>query len=226
MARKQKKISRQELREDPLMKTLAQSQSWLEIHGKKLAIVVGAVVVVAAIAFAVISSRQATEHESRLALAQVSAKAAELDSLQLKNELQKVVEDYSGTSGAAEAMYNLGQIALNNGNNEEAVRIFEEFSRKYRDEFMLSISALSARATALENLERYEEAARLHDQVSTKKQASYVWARALVDAGRCYMLAGDTATARDRLEQVEQEYAQSPAASDASLLLAQMNGEG
>jgi len=207
MAREQKKLSKKELKQDPLMKSISKAQVWLELHGKQLAYGLGAVLVVLLIAYFVVSSDQAADDESMAAIAQLQSEPNILNDTEiLSQRLLEISEDYKGTIGGSEALYNLAQLTLGERQYEEALEYFEEYAHTYKNEYMLTTAALAGQATSLENLNRWDEAAVIYERIASNKKAPQARPNALLSAGRCYLKAGQPEKAKGLFEAVVADY--------------------
>ena len=200
MARQQKKLTKKELREDPLMKSVAQAQTWMEVNGKKLAIGVVAVAAVIIISVVMLNSRKAANVTSMAELATVRQTLAQQPDADISEQLEDVAATYKGTTGGAEALMAIADLALNDGDNEKAVETYERFIKSYPKTFMLTAAAWEGKATALSNMENWEEAAETYDRVAGMKDASHVRANLLLKAANCYEKAGKVDIALKRVE--------------------------
>ncbi|MBZ0264189.1 tetratricopeptide repeat protein [bacterium] len=226
MARAQKKLTKKELRQDPLMKTIEQTQGWLAIHGKTTAIAVIAVVVIAFGIGIFGNMKKAANADAMLNVAKVRKLLTEDNKEQAETLLKQTIDRYKGTQGGAEALYTLAELNLASDSTEKALELFNQFERQYGDEFFLNLSALDGKATSLENLERFEEAAKTYDKLVAKDKIGHLKPLALYNAGRCYNLAGKTDLAKNRYQQVIDKYEDDDTADQAERELALLDLKG
>ncbi|MCB2198974.1 tetratricopeptide repeat protein [bacterium] len=226
MARQQKKLSKQELREDPLMKSVAQTQVWLEQNSKWLAIGVAAVVAVVIISVMMINSRHAANAESMAELASVRQTLTNQPDADVTEQLDDVATTYKGTSGGAEALIAIADLALNDGDNEKALEAYERFIKEYPSSYMLTAAAYEGKATALSNLEQYEEAAEVYDRVLRMDDATHVKANLLLKAARCYEKDGQLEEALKRVDQALETEPTASVKTEADVLKARLELEG
>ncbi|MCB2212353.1 tetratricopeptide repeat protein [bacterium] len=205
MARQQKRLKKQELREDPLMTALTNAQIWLAEHGKKLAIgvVVVAVVVVAVVMLG--NMRTEADLESRRAFAEAQLELAQTNPEDMIPPLLRVADEYSGTSGGAEALYTAAEMALNNLDNERAAELFQRFLDEYSSEYLLPEGAMGGLATAYMNLGQYQEAADTYIKLANDKRASHYRYFALLNAAEAYVKLEQYDKAREVLNTVVEE---------------------
>lgn len=220
MAIEQRRLKRKEIRQDPLMKAIVRAQSWLPQYGRLLGI--GAVIVlVAVIAVVMVTNmKRSANQEANLAMAQARQMISQGRKDQAISIFQDAADRYSHTQGGAEALYSLAEMVLADGNNEEALELFNRFEREYSKEFMLSLGALTGKATALENLGRFAEAATVYEQVFNRDKFGHYKPFALYQAARCRKLAGETVKAKEQLQRLIAEYPDSPLVMDAEQELA------
>lgn len=202
MAREQKRLTRKDLKEDPLMTAMAQTQAWFDQHGTKL--IVGVIIVAVAVFGTIFygKMRASAEQEAASALMDVGMKAQNQETQALMTPLEDVAKTYKGTQAGADAVFALAQLAMQQDDWDTALKQFQRFDKEYGNTFVSGSAALMGQATALENLGRNKEAAVLYDQVAARKDASYAREFALLDAARCWLKVGDTTAARDRCDQV------------------------
>jgi predicted negative regulator of RcsB-dependent stress response len=189
MAREQKRLKKKELREDPLMTAITKAQVWLAEHGKKLTIGILAVVIVIVAVNMLGKMRTEADMESRKAFADVQLEIAQTAPDDVIPILLRVVDDYEGTSGAAEALFTAAEMALNQEEPERAEELFSRFLSDYKGEYLLAAGAYGGLATALVNQGRFEEAAEAYFNLASDKQARHYRFYALLDAGKAYASA-------------------------------------
>ncbi len=226
MAREQKKLTKKEIRQDPLVKAIGRARGWLDIHGRKITVITTAVIIGVIASLFYSSIRRSATNESQLALIQARWSMQTQDSLQILEALEDIAAQFKGTPGGAEATFSLAEMALAEGRNEEALELYREFHRRYKKDFLLANAALDGQAAALEKLERYAEAAEVHDRIVAGKQGAYLAPLALYHSGRCWRLAGDTAAALERYQRIIDDYESLPIAEEAVRELAILELEG
>ncbi|MBD3166008.1 tetratricopeptide repeat protein [bacterium] len=206
MARAQKRLKRKEIKQDPLVKTVADAELFFHQHGRKFMIAGGVLLVAVIVALFIGSMRESRNEESMSLLSETRGLINEGKTEQAKTALRGISNDYSGTTGGAEALFTLAQINLEEGNSEKAAEQYERFLEKYKGEYLLDLSAMDGYAVALENLERFEEAAAMYDRIIAKDKMGHLKPFALYKAGRCYREIGDFETAQARFQTVIDDY--------------------
>lgn len=204
------------------MKTVAKSQKWLDVHGRKLAIgIIGLVIVVMAVIIYNKVQSSATD-DSLLAMSQARKMLAQGKKDQAEALMEHTYKQFKGTQGAAEALYSLAELKLAENDNETAEDLYGQFLKQYKKDKYLYMSALDGRAAALENLGNFEEAAKLYDKITTIDKIGYLVPIALNNAGRCYMKVGDKEKAKQRFQRILDEYERSKVKAEAEVHLAEL----
>jgi predicted negative regulator of RcsB-dependent stress response len=115
---------------------------------------------------------------------------------------EAIAEEHAGTVAAAMARMEVAQLALDAGDQEQALAIFEQTLEDGAGGDRLHGLVLQRLAQALEDAERWEEAAARHQQAA--ELPGYPlrhWA--LADAARCRATAGDRGAARALYERLK-----------------------
>ncbi|MBS1261303.1 MAG: Outer membrane protein assembly factor BamD [Calditrichaeota bacterium] len=208
MARKQKRVKKKELREDPLMNAIAETQLWLSEHGNKLAIAVIVVIVVVVAGVLLRNMRDEAQIESRQAFAEAQKQIQDTQAEDVVPPLMRVADDYEGTSGAMEALFTAAEMSLNQDSTARAIELFQRFIREYDSAYMLAAGAHGGLATAYENAGRFDEAAETYETLANREDASHYRLYALLAEGRAWRLADQPEEARDAFQTVldEQEF--------------------
>ncbi|HSB56005.1 MAG TPA: tetratricopeptide repeat protein [Gemmatimonadales bacterium] len=185
--------------------------------------VAGAVglVLVALVAWLVVSSQRRKEEFAARSLNQARA-AAEAGNLPLaSSELQKLIDSYKGTDAATEAVITLNQVRMVNGQSELAAVSLRDFlagnpAAQYR------APAYGLLGAAMENAKRFPEAAEAFTNASKAADLEYLKARYLIDAGRSYAAAGKSAEAIAAYREVVQKFPKASSVTEAQVRLAEL----
>ncbi len=199
------------------------SGRWLDQPLNRSLAIGGAVVAIAIIAwFSVLSGKRKEEFAGR-ALEQARG-IAESGNLPLAaSELQKVISTYGGTRAGQEAVMSLNQVRLVNGQHELAAVALEEFLKgNPSSEFRAPAYGLLGRA--LENAKRPADAAQAYMTGSAAAEVTYLKTELLLDAGRAWTSANDTAKALAAYRQIVKEFAGTPSQTEATVRLSELTG--
>jgi TolA-binding protein len=206
MALAQKKVSRKELKQDPLIKAVAHAQEMAPQIAKFVAIAAAAIVAIVIAVVLVNNSKTSANQDAAIAIAQARQALAENKRDQAEQIFEEASARYKGTTGGAEALYSLAEISMAKGEYQAALDLFTEFEKKYPKEFMLDIGSLSGIAAAQENLGNFEDAAIVYEKILKADKFGNYKALALYNAGRCWKLAANTEKAKEYFNRVVEEY--------------------
>jgi predicted negative regulator of RcsB-dependent stress response len=197
---------------------------WVRSNERPVAV---AGVVVALAAFGVwyaIAAKERREAFARreLAQARVSADAGNLPLA--SSDLSRIVSSAGGTAAGEEARLLLAEVRLAQGQADLAVTELRDFVAsgprpQYRPQ------AHELLAAALEQTGQIRAAAEAYrDGAAAAREVGYTYLSAslLLNAGRAFALATDTAAALAALEQVVRDFDETTAASEARLRMAEL----
>lgn len=220
-----KPARREELREDQLATAYVRTATFFEEHRRPL--IIGAValaLLIAAVAgWRVWQERQDQQAAEALGAVLTQYEAGEyraaLDGADGEPGLLEIADRYGSTNTgqlatffAADALYQLGEY-------DQAATYFERYDAS---DDLLGASALAGQAALAERAGEHAEAADLY----TRAAGAYASAATAPDyfaaAARAHEAAGDLAAARASLEQLRDDYEESPAAQAVELELARL----
>ncbi|HWA59629.1 MAG TPA: tetratricopeptide repeat protein [Gemmatimonadales bacterium] len=196
---------------------------WLKVpQNRWIAGGVGVALVGLIIWFVMMSGRRKEEFAGR-ALDEARA-AAESGNLPLAaSEFQKVITTYGGTAAAQEAVINLNQVRLINGQQELAAVNLQDFIKSNpAPQFRGPAYGLLGRA--YENSKRPGEAAAAYESASKAAEFDYLKADLLLDAARAWVNAGQKDKAVAAYRSVIKDYPQTSSRVEAQVRLAELTG--
>jgi len=197
------------------------AQEWLgRSQNRYIAAGVG-VALVALIVWFVMMSGQRKEQFASRALDQARAIAEQGNLPLAASEFQKVVTTYGGTTAAQEAIINLNQVRLINGQQELAAVNLQDFIKSNpAPQFRSPAYGLLGRA--LENAKRPGEAAEAYLNASKSADFEYLKADLLLDAARAYANAGQRDKAMDAYRSVIKDFGKTSSKVEAEIRLAEL----
>lgn len=198
-------------------------RAWLKKPENRWIAAGGAVALVGLLSWFVIMSGKRKEEFAGRALDDARA-AAESGNLPLAaSEFQKVITTYSGTAAAQEAVINLNQVRLINGQQELAAVNLQDFIKSGpAPQFRGPAYGLLGRA--YENSKRPGEAAVAYENASREAQHDYLKADLLLDAARAWNNAGEKDKAVAAYRKVIKDYGQTASKVEAQVRLAELTG--
>jgi outer membrane protein assembly factor BamD (BamD/ComL family) len=195
--------------------------SWLRDPKRQATAGVAAAALIAlGVWFVITSGRRKEDFASRV-LSQALATADKGNLPQASAELQRVIQTYSGTEAAGEAVLALNQIRMASGQSELAAVNLREFVGK-SPPAKLAAQAYGLLGAADENAKRYVDAGKAYEQAAAAAELAYLKASYLIDAGRAYRLGGKSQDAIRAYRTVLEKYPASPSAPEAKIRLGEL----
>lgn len=135
--------------------------------------------------------------------------------------LDQILSDYSGTPVARQANFTLAKFNMASNNFAEAARYFQMYIDNYKDDKLMLSSAYAGLAACLENQANYTEAATTFITAYNTLPEGPLASDYHIGAMRCYLMAGDVASAQTQLDEIKELYDGTEAANKAILLFAE-----
>jgi outer membrane protein assembly factor BamD (BamD/ComL family) len=197
--------------------------AWLKEPRNRGLALGGAVALIALVAWVVVSSGSRKEDFASRALDQARS-AAESGNFPLAaSEFQKVVTTFGGTRAAQEAVINLNQVRLINGQHELAVVNLQEFLKGSPDkEFVSPGYGLLGRA--LESAGRPAEAAEAYLKGAAAADTDYLKAELYMQAARSYVDAKQADKGIEAYRKVLKDFPDAAGKTEAEVRLAELTG--
>jgi tetratricopeptide (TPR) repeat protein len=194
---------------------------WAERH-RKLLLGVGGVLVVAALgAWLLSTTAKRKEAFAGQQLSQARAIAESGDLPRAAAEFQRISESFRGTDAGQFAVVGLNQVRMISGQTELAVIGLREFLAT-GPEPRFSASAQALLGAALENSGKPQEAAAAYQAASDAADTPYLKADFLIQAGRAWGSAGDTAKAMAAYQRILDDFGEMPAVTEAKVRLSEL----
>lgn len=201
--------------------TLSAAKEWLSRpQNRYVAGGLGAALLALVVWFVMMSGQRKELFASR-ALDQARAVAEQGNLPLAASEFQKVITTYRGTTAAQEAVINLNQVRLINGQQELAAVNLQDFL-KSNPAVQFRAPAYGLLGRALENAKRPGEAARAYENASSAAEFDYLKADLKLDAARAYANAGQKDKAVEAYRSVVKDFAQTSAKIEAEIRLAEL----
>jgi len=206
-----KKITRRELKEDQLVIYYFKARSFLERHGKTVGFGVLGLIAAAVIVYLVINSRiQANIAASNsLFQAQMFMNRGEFQPAQ--EQLKFALEAYSGTRNATEALLLLARVHYKTESYDSAEYYADRFLKKGSGNSILMKS-------------KFKEAGDSYSAAAHRFPRQFTAPMYLLDAARCYELAGERQSAIASCEELIHNYPESEVVGRANQQLARAGG--
>ena len=219
---------RQELREDKVVTFYTQFLDFFEDNRNLVFGILGGIVllVIMGFGYGIFKDHQEDQAQDALAgavrLYEKSDWRGALDGADGVKGLLEVADEYGSTKAGNLALYYAADAYYKLGENESALRYFQEFNN---EDDALGAGAYAGEAAVLESTGKYEEAGDRYKQAALVYESNFTSGRYLQSAGRNYERAGNYAEAREVYELIREQFPESAQANDVDMLIAQVDAK-
>jgi len=192
MLRKHKKLTKKELKKDPLLIMTAQVLDFLRAEWLKIVSTILAVVLVITAATFVVKGRKRSQINAYdAALTAVQNNAPEAPDL-----LKAVTEKYGSSTYAADALLRLGNMYFRQKEYDTSEKYFKQYIDKYAGDPFSDFNAYRGLGVVLEEKGDYSKAAATYEDFNSKHKNSPFTSMMHIAAAKAYWLAGDKESAK------------------------------
>jgi len=224
MLKPRKRITKKQMKEDPLVTYYFKSLDFMREHSQK--ITTGAIILLALLVlftFFMRSKRNADLNASEQ-LAKANVELSQNKSQEAIDILMSMIDNYSGTKSAATGVYLLAKAYYEKGDYDKALLYFEKYRDDLGDDKILASAAYSGIGSCYEQVGKYLEAAQNYEKGAKKFPQHFNAAQQLIDAARCYMLQNQFAEAKACYKLIIDKYPDNNLKNEAELYLAKLSG--
>ncbi len=144
MLKPKKKITKKEIKRDPLLETLYEIQQWVA-ERKKLLTQAGTGLIILILAILILSNQRAKTHaQTATQFGQAMVALQNDDRENAEYLLQLLVDEHGKTQDGIRAKYLLGKLYYDEGNTEKALPLVEAYLNSGENEIMLTNAAILA----------------------------------------------------------------------------------
>ncbi len=189
-----KKLTKKELKHDPLLDTLEKGKEIYEEYSKQIVSAIVAVIIIMLLGWGWMNNRETTNNAAMLAGTRATLAAMSGMNDNVTSELEQVVSEYAGNPNILQASYQLGLAKIKAGDLSGARDIYSDMAHS-SDSQMKTAGQLKL-AYIDEKEANYTNAAELYAQVGMTADgliADY----AKLQAGYAYFEAGNIAQANE-----------------------------
>jgi outer membrane protein assembly factor BamD (BamD/ComL family) len=187
MLRKHKKLTKKELKQDPLVIFTAQVLDYIEEEWIKIGGIILAVVLVAFIAVFVVKGKKKSEINAYdAALAALQKNAPEAPDL-----LKAVVDKHGGSQSAAQALIQLGNLYYQQKDYDLSEKYFAEYIDKFSGDPLTDFGAYNGLGAVLEEKGEPRKAAEIYEKFLNSHKHSPFNSMMCMNAAKAFLLAGD-----------------------------------
>jgi tetratricopeptide (TPR) repeat protein len=219
----EKRLTRRQIREDPLLVWSARAEAFAAENWQRLAIGAGAVALVVILIFVLRGARRGAELEASELLAQSQVQLWTGNYSEAGQLSQQVIERSPGTRSGRIAHLVRGEALLKTGDFDGALASYRTFLDREKRDSVMRVSAQRGVAVALEETGQFAAAADAYEELAREATHAPIIIQDLLSAGRCRDRAGDATRARALYKQIIDTYPKEVATSDAKLRLAELD---
>jgi len=210
-------------REDPLVIAWLRSQEWLEANARVLAIVAGALVLVAVVAVLWSRARAQAADKASARVTEMSALYWRGDYASVLTQADGIRKEFPGTPGAADAARMKGDALYWQGDFKKAAENYEIFLKEVKTPSPVRTGVRRNLAQAYEGDKQPKVAAGLYEELAKEPGPRLLCADLWLAAGRSWQAAGDNPRAIAAYRTVSREFTDTPFAVNAEVALGEMN---
>lgn len=228
MLKPQKKISKREMKQDPLITWYFEAQKWFESRKKLLSYVGFGVIALVAAGWIYTNNRTQAEQNASTALGKV-LRYYDLGQYELAingipqenvRGLQSIVDEYDGTASGEQAQFYLANAYYNQQQYDKAL---ENFSGADLDDPKVVASVGAGEGACHEALGQFAEAGASFERAAGAASDQLLTPEYLYHAARNFIKSGDRVRAESLLTKLKKEHPTSVYAREVDKLLAQVN---
>ena len=216
-----RRITKKEMKEDKLVTTAFKLQDWIQKHSNQVLMVAGGVVLVAIVVFFIFSSKSSRNKKAAVLLGKATLEFQSGNAGQAITDLHTVMDKYSGTQNASQATFYLANAYFYAKDYAKSQAIFQSFIEKYKEDPLLSASALAGIAEChLQNRE-FQAAGDNFIKAISFKPDNFMAPQYLFSAGQAYLKANQKEKAKEVFMKLIGQYPEAKEVSKAKELLAE-----
>jgi TolA-binding protein len=198
MLKKYKRITRKEMKKDPLVLFTAQAAEYLRGEWIKIASIVGVVVLVVAVAILFGQGRKKGEMNAYdAAMTAMQNNAPEATDL-----LKRVASKYSGSANASEALIYLGNRYYQQKDLANSEKCYTEYVKKYANDPVNGFNAYNNLGGIYEEKGDFKTAGQTYEKYVEKFSDSVFAPMMYLNAGKAYLNAKDKDAAKRNFDKL------------------------
>ena len=202
MLKPRKRVTRRELKRDPLMEALYRLRRWWLGHKKQVYRYGGIGLIVVALAVFVVLSRTKLDKDAAVVVGQAFVEYGQGNYNAVVAILSAHVDEYSGLESFGNGLYILARSELIVGDTTRA----EEYYRRYLDDYgndpLIKAGALAGLGIIAEWRTHYRDAAGLFKKASQSAPTASLKQQFAIYAGRNYILSAQPGEALEILQPI------------------------
>jgi TolA-binding protein len=211
MLRKHKKLTKKELKKDPLVIFTAQAVDFFKTEWIKITGTILVVVLVTTVSLLIVNGRKRGEINAYdAALTAMQNNAPEANDL-----LKRVADKYRGSMSASEALLQLGNRYYQQKDLANAEKCFTEYIKRYAKDPVSGFNAYNNLGAVYEEKGDFANAGKTYDAFVAKFKDSVFNSIMCLNAGKAYLYAGDKDSAKKNFTMITENYRDSQEKQEA-----------
>ena len=219
MLRTHKKLTKKELKKDPLVIFAAQFVEILQAEWLKIVSIVSIVIIVITVAFIFVNGKK----KRAINAYDAALTALNNNAPEALNLLEKVVENYSSSKNAPDALIKLGNSYFQLKDYDSSEKFFKEYIGKYSKDPVYAFNAYNGLGGIYEEKGDYSKAGEMYEQYISRFKNSAFLPIMYLNAGKSYYHAGDKEAARRNFLNILDNYQDSKEKQEAAFFLELLN---
>ncbi|MCD6204428.1 MAG: tetratricopeptide repeat protein [Candidatus Marinimicrobia bacterium] len=203
MLKPKRKIIRKEIKKDPVLEKIAQTEHFLREKGKLLSYVLIAVLVVAVLSIAMIRSKNKANREAagELGIAQMALTVGDVDNAIV--QFEALIDRNPGTKSAGMATLMLASAYMSKDDYENGELNYRKYIDDYGHEAMFIAAAYNGLGVCYEKKEDFQKAADYFKKGGDESPYEFLKTECYINAIRNYLEIKNTAKAEALLKQID-----------------------
>lgn len=173
MLRARKKISKKELKHDPLLEMIFKVETFFRNYSKEVGYGVIGIVALVIVGVMLMNSKSEAEVDAAAAVGIAQFKYVTGDFQDAIVRLEDALRKYPGTDAATQGLFYLGSANYQANNKNDAEKYFRDFLDENSDDALLVASAYAGIAAVREDNEDFTEAANFYREAADKAESQF-----------------------------------------------------
>ena len=219
MLRPTKRITKREIKEDPLVTFYVKVQKIINKYSKHINFGIIALAAVIVIGVFVIRSKKSANVAASGKLGIAEQYYAAMNYTRAIEEFNTIVTTYPGTEAAGRSCFFLANAYFEQQDYENSEKYYQLYLDDYGTNRLLSASSLAGIAGCRESSNQFAEAASLYEEAGNKYSDLFQAPFYLKDSGRCYLIDGKKEDGKRIFEMIKTNYPNSSIIQEIDILL-------
>ena len=200
MLRARKKISKKDLKHDPMLEAIFKIETFFKSYSKEALYGVIGIIALIVVGIIFLNSKSKAEVDAAAAVGIAQFKFMSGDFQDAIVRLEDALRKYPGTKAATQGTFYLGSANYQAGNKDDAERNFRDYLDESQDDRLLAASAYAGIAAVREDKQDYAEAAENYKKAVLKTESQFQIEMYTISAVRNYHKAGNNDIALNLIE--------------------------